>query len=270
MAEMIDISPDRPAAPNGAAGLPAPVLARIDVIAARHRAADGLLLKLANAAGGQIETGMQRLPGPVRQRIEGAATVALQTAYDVAGRSHGPGGPGTSAKAQRAHLALATVTGAVGGLGGLPTALAELPVTTTVILRAIQSIAAGHGFDPDDPLVRAEAISVFASGSPLDADDGVNTSFLGSRITLTGPAVQRLIAMVAPRFAAVLGQKLAAQALPLLGAVAGAGLNYTFTSYYQEMAHVRFSLLRIAQTHSRNAVDDAFRAAAANPRIGRM
>jgi hypothetical protein len=44
----------------------------------------------------------------------------------------------------------------------------------------------------------------------------------------------------------VLGQKLAAQTVPVLGAVAGAATNYAYTSYYQEMAHVHFGLRKLA------------------------
>jgi len=44
----------------------------------------------------------------------------------------------------------------------------------------------------------------------------------------------------------VLGQKLAAQSVPVLGAAAGAATNYAYTSYYQQMAHVHFGLRRLA------------------------
>ena len=54
------------------------------------------------------------------------------------------------------------------------------------------------------------------------------------------------VARVSPRLATVLGQKLAAQTVPVLGAVAGAATNYAYTSYYQEMAHVHFGLRRLA------------------------
>jgi uncharacterized protein (DUF697 family) len=58
--------------------------------------------------------------------------------------------------------------------------------------------------------------------------------------------MRALIARVAPRLAAVLGQKLAAQTVPVLGAAAGAGTNYAYTQYYQDMAHVHFGLRRLA------------------------
>mgnify|MGYP003707253597 CR=1 FL=1 len=65
-------------------------------------------------------------------------------------------------------------------------------------------------------------------------------------MTLTGATVHGVIARVAPRLATVLGQKLAAQTVPVLGAVAGAATNYAYTSYYQQMAHVHFGLRRLA------------------------
>ena len=65
-------------------------------------------------------------------------------------------------------------------------------------------------------------------------------------MTVTGVALQRLISRVAPRLATVLGQKLAAQTVPLLGAAAGAATNYAYTGYYGEMAHVHFGLRRLA------------------------
>ena len=52
---------------------------------------------------------------------------------------------------------------------------------------------------------------------------------------------------LAPRLSVVLGQKLAAQAAPVIGAVTGAAINYVFTSYYQDMARVQFGLRRLAE-----------------------
>ena len=57
--------------------------------------------------------------------------------------------------------------GAAGGFGGLPTALAELPVTTAVLLRAIQGAAAAEGFDPASESVRFDCVEVFSAAGPL-------------------------------------------------------------------------------------------------------
>ena len=92
-------------------------------------------------------------------------------------------------------------------------------------------------------------------------DDGINTSFLGARLAVTGPALQSLIAKIAPRLAAVLGPKLVAQSVPLLGALAGAGLNAAYISYYREVAEIRFGLLRLSERHGVDAVLVAFQQA---------
>jgi hypothetical protein len=124
-----------------------------------------------------------------------------------------------------------------------------------VLLRAIQGVAADEGFDPADPEVARACLQVFASAGPLAEDDGADIGFLAARVTLTGGTVQALIARIAPRLAAALGQKLAAQAVPVLGAVSGAAVNATFTGYYQEMARVQFGLMRLARESGRPVED---------------
>jgi len=211
-------------------------------LARRHRAAGGVGLQVLNLIGGQAETLMERLPHQVRRGLDDATERALRVALQAARQSRGV------VPDQKGWLnsAAATAMGAMGGAGGLPTALAELPVTTTVLLRAIQGIAAEHGFDPNDPDVLADCLTVFASAGPLADDDGANMAFLSTRVTLTGTAVHGIMKSVAPKLATVLGQKLAAQTIPILGAAAGAATNYAYTSYYQEMAHVHFGLRRLA------------------------
>jgi hypothetical protein len=248
-------------APPPPALVPAePPDAAIARIAARYHAAQGGVLSMVMSLGSRVEAQMHRLPPRVQDRIETSIRGALERAYGLA--SSAPdrriGAPGQTA--------MVAVSGALGGLGGMPTAIAELPVTVTLLLRSIQEVAREHGFDPEDEAVRRESLRVFGSGGPLAADDGVDTAFIGARLTLTGPALHRMMAAVAPRLAAALGQKLAAQAVPVLGAVAGAGLNATYLHYYREMAHVRFGLLALAQRHDPVAVLAAFgRATAPRP-----
>ena len=97
--------------------------------------------------------------------------------------------------------------------------------------------------------------------APGGEDDGIDTAFLGARLGLSGVAVNRLISRVAPRFATVLGQKLAGQAVPILGAAAGAGTNYAFIDYYVEVAHMHFGLRRLARLHGEERVLESFHAA---------
>jgi hypothetical protein len=149
----------------------------------------------------------------------------------------------------------------------LPTALAELPVATTVIFRTVQDVASQYGEDPTAEVTRLECLRVFGAGGPGGEDDGVNTSFIGARLSLTGPALNKLIARVAPKFAAVLSQKLALQAVPVIGAAAGAGTNYAFADYYAEMAHVHFGLRQLTRDFDEVQVLEAFHAAVAQGKV---
>lgn len=235
---------------------PAPLddAARADIadLVERQRRARGLLMQVVTFAGNRVEDALRYLPAGARGRLDEAVRTALERSYEMAART------GARGNSDRGNKALAALSGAFGGFGGLPTALAELPVATTVIFRAVQRVAAQHGEDPVSVETRMECLRVFGSGGPGGADDGIDTSFIGARLSLTGPAVHRLIAAVAPRFATVLGQKLAAQAVPVLGAAAGAGTNYAFTDYYVEMAHVHFGLRRLARAHGEAPVIDEF------------
>lgn len=231
--------------------------AEILALARRAKAANGGVMALVNRLGGTLESQLALVPAPVRDRLTGLTETALTRACGIAAQGARLGRLGG-----RGHLAVAGLAGAAGGFGGLATAAAELPFTITLILRAIQEVAEEHGFDPRDEAVQREVVQVFAAGSPLASDDGANTGFLGARLTLTGPALHRMIATVAPKLAAALGQKLAAQTIPVLGAAAGAGLNLAYVRYYREMAAVRFGLLKLAQSHDPQLVSRAFARAA--------
>jgi hypothetical protein len=243
------------------------VEAELDALAKRYRAAGGVGIQLLNLIGGQAENLLEKLPAPVRDGLGNQTERALRAALKAAqgSRQRVPDQPGWL------NRAVTTAMGAAGGFGGLPSALAELPVTTTVLLRAIQGIAAEHGFDPEEEGVQFDCIQVFATAGPLEEDDGSDLAFLSTRVLVTGSAVQALIARVSPRLAVVLGQKLAAQTVPVLGAVAGAATNYAYTSYYQQMAHVHFGLRRLAITADRDQDEliDALRGRVQRPGIKR-
>lgn len=223
--------------------LPDTIDQQVAALAARYRRANGLGIQALNLVGGQAEALMMRIPENLRGRLDDITEAALYSALETAALTRGGALPDASA---RANTVASALMGAAGGLGGLPSAVAELPVTVTLLMRAIQGIATEYGFDPQTDALKADCVQVFAAAGPLENDDGADTGFLSARVALTGPALQTIIARVAPRLAAALGQKLAAQAVPLLGAVAGAGINAAYTQYYQEMAHVLFGLKQLA------------------------
>lgn len=257
---MKDQSAPPPASPP--ALTPDDLQARIAELAAIYRQANGPVMSLVNRLSGSFEKQIALVPQAYRTQIEHSVERALSASYAVAGQADRLPDAG-----HRGRMAAAMAAGAAGGAGGLATALAELPLTITLILNAIRQEARAAGFDPDRPDIRAECIRTFGAGSPLAADDGINTSFLSARLTLTGPAVQRVIATVAPKLAAALGQKLAAQAVPILGAISGAALNAAFLGYYRDMARIRFALLALAGQHGPDVVLAAFQARIGLPHV---
>ncbi len=219
----------------------ADVEAELDAIANRYRAAGTYGMRLLNALGGQAEGALRRLPRPLRATVEGATHQALHLAVRAAGQSRRVL-PDQSPEANRW---ISTTMGMVGGAAGLPGALIELPATTTFLLRSIQGVAKGYGFDPHAKSLHFDAVEVFASAGPMAHDDGAETGFLSLRLGINGAGLSQLISRVAPKLAVALGPKLAAQMVPVLGAVAGGSINYIYAGYYQEMAHVQFALRRL-------------------------
>lgn len=232
------------------------VHAEISRLARRYVDASGLAMDLLNTVGGKAETLIERLPAPVRKRIDKITYSALNRAFDAAARSRRIVGD----RGDWFNRLLSTASGAAGGIAGLPGAMIELPLTVTLLLRAILDIGAEHGFDPDSEEVRAEALRVLASAGPLTEDDGADLGLLAARLSITGQTIQGLISKVAPKLSVSLAQKLGAQALPMLGAVAGASINYTFSAYYQQLARVSFGLMRLEHETGlpREALNEAF------------
>jgi len=240
---------------------------RLHALAQAHSGASNAGIQVLNLIGGQAESLLDRLPPQVRGRLGEGTENALKIAMEAAHRSRDVVGesPGWMTRA------VTTAMGAAGGFGGLPSAMAELPVTTTVLLRAIQDVAIEHGFSAQEQGVRHDCLQVFAAAGPLDHDDGADLAFLSTRVAVTGASVQAVIARVAPRLATVLGQKLAAQTVPILGAAAGAATNYAYTSYYQKMAQVHFGLRRLAIDADRDHGElvEEFRALVIRPPVKR-
>lgn len=235
----------------------------ISGLAARYRGADGILMRGINMLGGAVETGLSRLPAAAQAPLETAVRAGLMQAHRGAALTERDR-DGPRSEQAWLHKSLATLSGAAAGFFG-PAGIAEVPITITLILRSIRSVARDYGYDPDDPTVAQDCLSVFAAGGPLTDDDGVDSAFLAARLTLSGPTLNRLLQRISARLAQTLGQKLGAQTVPVLGAIGGGAVNYAFMDYYTAMAHVKFGLKRLADDRDPTEVTTAFRRAVERP-----
>lgn len=216
---------------------------QIDRLARRHVDAGGLGMEIMATVGTSAEGLIARLPAFVRNRMDRLTHMALNRAFSAAAGTRRV----LRDRGDWFNRLASTVSGAAGGAAGFAGAMVEMPFTVTLLLRAMLDIAAEHGLDPDSEEVRMECLRIFASAGPMAEDDDVDLGLLAARLSVTGQTVQGLISRVAPRLSVSLGQKLAAQAAPVFGAVVGASINYTFARYYQEMARVHFGIMRLAQ-----------------------
>jgi hypothetical protein len=227
---------------------------------AHYRAGNSAVLRAVNLLGSKVEKGLNSLPASLRKPMEETVAEALRRAYDLTAGTTTKGAVRHWSERDRVHKSIAVLSGAVGGFFG-PVGLAELPFSIATILRSIRSVAREYGYDPDDPQIAAECIAVFSAGGPLADDDGVNSAFLTARMAMNGARLERLIPRVAVRLTQVMGQKIGTQAVPVLGALGGATVNYAFMNFYTEMAHVYFGLKRMSEERDPASVLSEFRRA---------
>jgi hypothetical protein len=227
-----------------------------------------LAARLTSMVGKPIELVGYALPTSASQAITAAASKALEAALQVALRTMRPARHPAS---QRFHKALATASGAAGGAFGLVTLPIELPVSTVIMLRSIAEIARSEGEDLSDPEAALSCVQVFAlGGRPGDASESgyfAVRGMLAKSVTQAarfivergaieegGPILVRFITQVASRFGVIVTQKLAAQAIPLIGALGGAAVNYAFIEHFQEVARGHFTVRRLERVYGKEVV----------------
>lgn len=234
----------------------------------------GLAAKATNVLGSPIEKGFDHLPANWRDKVANATREALFYALKGALLT-------MDARANKAslgwHKFAATLSGAAGGAFGLPALLVELPVSTTIICRSIADIARANGESLDDVATQLACLEVFALGGASAADDATETGYFTVRAMLakavsdagkylagqavvsdTAPALVRLVALIAARFQVQVSEKVAAQAVPVLGAAGGALMNLLFMDHFQSMSRGHFTVRRLERIYGKATIRVAY------------
>ena len=221
--------------------------------------------RIAGTVGKQLGSLVRFLPPGASNLIDKAAQGAIRRALTVAVRSLGEKPPRDS---RLMHRALAVASGAAGGLFGLPSVAVELPVSTMIILRSIADIARNEGETLADPDVMMACLEVFAIGAGSEESGVTKGGYFATRALLakaageasqfvaanglgdaSAPVLVRLISQIGSRFGIVVSEKLAAQAVPVIGAAAGAAVNYAFVEHFQSLAFGHFTVRRLERQH---------------------
>lgn len=267
-------TPDDPA-PREALPTPAgplPAIAEVELASALRTLQRGgsPLVRAAETLAGAINTvGMRaarhvmHAPPGLDRRARRAAEAALARAFRIAvlGLPRHPL-PGRGALAR----ATVTASGALGGLYGLAGLFPDLGVSTLAIMREIARIAREEGEDLATESGRRACLEIFLLTPPPVAE-GVEMpehelSYVSARLMLRGAPLVALLQQAAGRYGVLLSEKLATQAVPLIGAAFGVALNNAFLSHYRELARAHFTIRRLERAYGERRVHAAAQALA--------
>jgi hypothetical protein len=251
--------------------------------AARKLETQSLAMKVADRIGVPVETLLHMLPKSAQKSVGAAVQKALERCLQVALRI----GPKRDPKAgalsrplrppvqhRRMHVAAAAVSGAVGGFFGLPGMLVELPITTTLMLHSIVEVARAQGEDLNDPANALACLEVFAlgPGGKVHAE-ALESAYYVSRAALAeatreatsflvqkgaakegAPALVSFLSRVAARFGMEVSEKVAAELVPIAGALGGLTLNVMFSRHFQDVAEGHFTVRRLERKYGAEEV----------------
>ena len=114
---------------------------------------------------------------------------------------------------------------------------------------------------------------MFALGGPPAGENGGETDYFAVRAMLArglvevadfavdkgairegAPLLVRFLTQIASRFGIVVSQKLAAQAVAVVGAVGGASVNLAFIEHFQQVARGHFTVRRLERIYGADVV----------------
>jgi len=236
----------------------------------------GLTIRMANYLGRPIAWGLETLSKRARDAVLSVTRKSMEVTLDAALLTLQKR---TELKPRNwPHRLGVMTTGALGGFFG-PLALAvELPISTAIMFRSIAAHARSQGESLLDADTQLNCLSVFALGgttAPGDAKSG----YLAVRASLANviaeaveyvtergaaeseaPALATFIARLAARFAPAVGDKVAAQLVPAIGAAGGAAINLIFIEHFQGVAWGHFTVRRLERKYGVEAVGEIYAA----------
>lgn len=233
--------------------------------AVRRLESPNFAARLADYAGAPVNRIMGMLPKRLNRQVSGMVRDAVMKGLEVAVDTLEESPPPTPATMFSSILA--GVAGGVSGLFGFSALAIELPLTTTVMLRSIAEIARHEGEDLSTLEARLACIEVFAYGTKR-TDDNIDVGYYAARtliskytsdvaalflergaIDASAPVVSNLVTEIVSRFGIVVSDKVAAGAVPIIGALSGATVNMIFMDHFQKVAKGHFTLRRLERVY---------------------
>ena len=227
---------------------------------------ESLVARLSELTGEPVTQILRRMPKFVSRQIHGVVHSALAHSLQAALYKLDSPLPDLGTTGFRI---VSGITGGVSGFFGLATLAVELPVTTTLMLRSIAGIAKKQGEDLSTSSARLACLEVFALGPRTRGNiPGADTSYYAARAFLakavseaaqllaergiaqrSSPVIVELITAIGSRFGFVVSEKVAAGAIPVIGAIGGAAVNLAFMEHFQKLAQSHFAVRRLERRH---------------------
>jgi hypothetical protein len=244
-----------------------------------------LAARIADYAGIPVNRILNLLPRSANRQLSGMVRSAVMQGLEVAVDTLNDKPPPSPAVGFSSFLA--GVTGGVSGLFGFGALAVELPLTTTLMLRAIAEIAQHEGEDLSKIEARLACLEVFAYGTKRTSDN-VDIGYYAARaliskytsdaaayilergaVDASAPVISNLVGEIVSRFGLVVSDKVAAGAVPIIGAVCGATVNVIFMDHFQRIAKGHFTLRRLERIHGSATVRHHYTAIASGLAVAR-
>ncbi len=244
--------------------------------AAQQLESSNLATRFSQLIGIPIEKTLAALPGHWSTVVTRITQTALEKALDGAlltlkENKHEP--------SNMTHKFLVGLSGAAGGSLGIAALAAELPISATIMLRSIADIARNEGESLQTLETKMACLEVFALSGGAAKSESADTSYYAIRSFLTktlgdtskhivskgltkegAPTLIKLLNIVASRFSIPVSEKIAAQSVPIVGALGGAAINLIFIDHFQEMAKAHFTVRRLERIYGERTIKQAYQA----------
>ncbi len=240
-------------------------------------------MKALNTIGTPIEKGISLVPEKYQKKITETVQKALQLSVKANLRTLKTNKLQPIAS-NRMYRVVTTGTGLVGGFFGVAGLTTDILLSTKFLMRSIMDIARSQGEDVTDPEVQLQCLQVFALGGVSLNENALDSSYYGTRIALDQALSQiaasmakegakKFLQSIAANTPGVMGgfmskiisrystqvlDKFATQAIPVVGAATGAGLNLIFLTHFQKVATAHFTIRRLERQYGKEAIMEMY------------
>ncbi|RED46298.1 EcsC family protein [Winogradskyella eximia] len=249
----------------------------------------GWAIRNVNKIGNTVETGVKHVPEKVLLKVQ-SITQSVLLKIVKSNLLTIQKNKTFKKPSKNIYKSIVTGTGVLSGFFGSSTGFgtaifaSEVTLTTKFLMRTIMDIARSEGEDIYTLEGQMACLQVFALGGDSLDDDGMEASYYTTRMALNSAlsnvsaasikmsldslvkgasalgsnAIGNFLSKIATRLSLLISEKFLAQAVPIVGAIGGGGLNYVFVDHFQKMATAHFTIRRLERKYGEAEVKSVY------------